>query len=218
MLSRLCQVASVAAAVLMTATAARAITFTETGDAGNVPGAAQALGPVSSGDNILGSIGLAGDSDLYSIVIGAGILTFNTFAGPNLDDPQLFLFDGAGNGIAENDDAAGGTFGLQSEISLNLAAGTYFIGISRFNNDPVNGSGNEIFNTFNGNDLNGNLLQVPDSPVGGTVLAGFQSGGGGTGSYNITFASANAIPEPAALAAFGLGLAALGFTRRRRSA
>jgi hypothetical protein len=154
------------------------------------------------------------DVDLFRYNWGGGVLTLNTFSPPNLVDPQLHLFDGTGVGIGENDDAAG----LQSEISLNLAAGAYLIGISSFNNDAldaVNGSVFGFTNTFD--DLNGNFIQGPEPGAG--LLAGWDNETSASpGSYVISFSSPTVtVPEPSLTALLSLGLVVTAFARRRPS-
>ena len=190
------------------AVTANAQIVNEIGDApGLLPG--QAVGPSTTqiiGDN------LDGTEDLFSFIWGGGDLTIDTFGSDF--DTQLHLFDGAGAGIGENDDS--GFIGVQSEIALNLAAGSYFIGLTGFNNDALDSSGADIFgftNTFD--DLNGNTIQGPeDSPAG--VLAGW-SGGGDTGNYNINFSSAVSVsvPEPSSTIVCGM-FASCVLLRRRK--
>ncbi len=86
------------------------------------------------------------DVDVYKVEITqAGDYTFDIDFG-DLDaagnvagriddaDPQLFLFDAAGNELARDDD---GGAGQDSLITETLAAGTYFVAVTAFNNDPV---------------------------------------------------------------------------------
>lgn len=204
-----------AGALVVTSANAYAVTINEIGDAGQTIDTAQIVGGVQSGDNILGSL-TQGDVDLYRFTIAAGVLTVNTFTGPQVSDPQLFLFDSAGDGIGENDDAFGG--GFQSEISLNLGAGTYHLGISVFDNDPLNSSALEV---FSGNgffiDLNNNTIQAPNTT--NALLDSWITGFSGTGNYNITFVAATApelVVEPTTLMLFGLGLITLAYSRIRR--
>lgn len=161
--------------------AANADTFVEPGDAPALP-PGQSL-PAGT-DAISGSFTDGNDVDLYSFTWSGGVLVIDTFGSP--EDTQLHLFDGAGVGIGENDDAAVG--GLQSEIALDLAPGDYFIGITTFNNDALDGFGGPIFgfnNTFT--DLNGNFIQGPESTE---PLADWDSQGFGAASdYVISFSA-----------------------------
>ena len=190
-----------------------AATFNEIGDAGQLTGTAQTV-PAGT-TNILGSIGTDQDIDLYQFGWGGGILTVDTFSAPQLDDPQLFLFDGAGNGIGENDDASG----VQSRITLNLGAGNYFVGISFYDNDPLNASANDIFQFPGFVDLAGDFIQAPTG-AGGPLLSSWVNRSSGSGTYNISFGGSTgpigAVPLPAALPLFLSGLAGLGFIARGR--
>lgn len=107
----------------------------ESGDAGQTLANAQVI-PAGSGQlgSINGSISEVNDVDLYQINVTDGAaFTATTVGGANFDT-QLFLFDASGNVIAQNDDSNG----LQSTLSnTSIAPGTYFLGISSFNNDPT---------------------------------------------------------------------------------
>jgi hypothetical protein len=67
--------------------------------------------------------------------------------------------------------------------------------------------------------INGYAISLASILGTGPVYAGFTSSNGKvTETVQIDSWSLNAVPEPASLAAFGIGLAALGMVRRRRSA
>lgn len=181
---------------------AYAVPIVEAGDAGDLLGTAQI---VSAGTtSISGSAG-GGDVDLFKFGWSGGAFSATTSAS---GDPQLFLFDSNGFGILADDDSAGG---LNSFISTVLAAGDYFLGIDGYNNEALSITGNIFNNGCCGTEL-------PTGPGAGNPLSGW-SGGGTAGTYTISFRSATAavgsVPEPASIALLGLGLAGLGFSRRK---
>jgi len=189
-------------------TAAWATTHAEVGDAGQTLGTAQMLAGGTTA--ITGS--LSSDADLFGFAWGGGAFYADTLG--SAFDTQLFLFNSAGAGVWANDD---GLSGLRSYISdAALAVGTYYLGISSFNNDPVSASG-VMFTSY------------PYGPqyaplYPGETLSSWTGGYSG-GSYIINFRSASGevvqtgdVPEPASLALIGLGLAGLAFSRKRKAA
>lgn len=153
----------------------------ESSDAGETIFGAQVIAQGTTPlDSITGTIANNNDVDLYQInVTGAQFSATTTNAAEF--DTQLFLFDENGVLLAENDDASN----LQSELTgLSLDSGTYFLGISSFNNDPSNPIGDELtFFTGTGNssgdytiELNG-VAHTPTFTLGASP-AGLPTGTG----------------------------------------
>lgn len=120
--------------------------WNEQGDAGDLPATAQI--PIGSGalTTISGSATSGGDVDMYCIgVTDPAAFTANTCGASAAWDTQLFLFRADGVGVIWDDDTCAS--GLQSEITggfanclYNAGAGNYYIAVSRYNNDPRNGT------------------------------------------------------------------------------
>ena len=206
-------------AVLAVASAATAQTWTEVGDAGDLPGNAQITegpGPLTA---ITGTIGTTTDADMYQIFItGGGTFSATTAGTPGttLGDPQLFLFNAAGIGVYANDDFGGS---LQATLPAGTALtptapGLYYLAITSFNRDPIS-PGGLIFPDVT-------TVTGPTGPGGGQPISGY-TGTGGTGSYAISLTGAEfaVIPEPGTLTLLGtgaLGLFAYGRRRRKQAA
>ena len=195
----------VTAAVLIALSGSGHAMFMEVGDAGELVGTAQ-LVPDGT-EHIMGAIDPFGDVDLYKFNHGGGSFGASTASG-TLIDTQLYLFDAGGNGIVSNDDSSG----LQSAITFSdLAAGMYFLGISVFNNEPVNAA-NELI--FADGDFGLNSPAVADA-----LLAGWDGNQvADEGSYLISFrrpTETAVIPEPTVAALLGAGLLGLSLRRRR---
>jgi hypothetical protein len=80
----------------------------------------------------------ANDIDLYKLtLVSPGVVTAAVapVAGGSPFDPYLRLFDSAGRQVAANNDFSGVYPSLES---VRLAAGTYYIGVSSFNNSGYN--------------------------------------------------------------------------------
>lgn len=125
----------------------------ESGDAGELLSDAQVIPSGTAPlDSITGTISSDNDVDLYQITVEGETFSATTTSAA-VFDTQLFLFDEDGVLLDQNDDS--GDF--QSTLSSSsLDAGTYFLGISSFNNDPV-----------------------------GSPLTGFNGGGSSNGDYTI---------------------------------
>lgn len=224
---------TMAMSVLVTALApiqAQAFTFTEVDDAGESLSTAQVI---SSGTSLLETIsgalsGFDDPADLFQISLTAGQSFFASTVGGADFDTRLFLFDANGSGIYFNDDSSGT---LQSTLPTNSSftptqSGTYYLGISGFDYNPVNAAGERIFPSFTDFPIDVPAENIftgvfgPTGPGGNAPLAGFDgailnSGG----SYTIALAEAESVPEPSfilALLVVGASGAALRSRNQRK--
>jgi hypothetical protein len=204
-------VATVGAVALLgsTAGAGHAFNFTEAGDqSATAPGSA--VGATTGTDYLNGIISSTTDADLYSFIVGATSTFRATVTGSASDplvDSQLFLFDSMGKALKANDDRSA-TNTLSRINTITLAAGTYFLGISSFDYDPTNASGNFLF-------PNAQLGQRNPISQADQLLAGWAPRSAKTspgGGYTITIDTTKKVPTPALLP----GLAALGFGAIRK--
>ncbi|MCH7639425.1 MAG: T9SS type A sorting domain-containing protein [Bacteroidetes bacterium] len=143
------------AALLMAASPVLAQNWDETedggGDAGDLPGSAQAVGagPYTS---ITGEIDSSSDVDMYQIVItdaaAFSATACNAFTAAGTIDPAIQLFAADGSGIYENDDTEGGCGfgGLLSTLPAGHAfsptedGAVYYLSVSGWQNDPLDSS------------------------------------------------------------------------------
>lgn len=198
------------------------VTWTEVGDAGNLPASAQVPLGVGSLDFIAGSIGSSTDADMYAILINDpamfGARTVNTPG--TLSDTQLWLFDAAGNGIVFNDDSSTpaslrsaigpayvGNSPLGTPAPVYSGPGIYYLAITGYNVDATS-TGGLIWNNTPFASQRG-----PDGPGAPGPITGW-TGTSVTGTYTIELTGAKFIPAPGSLALLGLG--ALAAIRRRR--
>ena len=207
----------VAASLTTLASTSRAVTFAESGDAGQTLATATLANTGGSPlTAITGTIGTTTDADLYRIFI-TNTTSFSATASSTAGiDTSLFLFTSGGVPVEANDDLSNTNFqaALPAGNSLLtiLSPGTYYLGISLSGNEAVN--------------LNNQQLFTVDQPT--TNIRGAASGlnpntegtfNGGTffaetGAYSIAITSA--VPEPSTWAALAMGSIAAGFTFLRR--
>lgn len=187
---------------------ANAATISEVGDAGNTVGTVQNIG--SGVDVIQGTIGVQGDSDLYRVFFNfTGSLTIRVFDTGGGWDPNLLVFNAAGNPIGGDDDGNGtGPSGFDSRLTFNITPGFYYIGVGPNNSNGFDASSQLIVTNDDG--------LSPFNPSG--VLSFIQGGGQGPGSYDLTFSADSApgdVPEPSTFALLGGALLAIGAARFR---
>ena len=123
--------------------------WVEAGDAGqNGIGAAQSVLTVGGLTTITGSLPSLQDVDLFKFTItspAAFSASSQINGGSSVPDTMLFLFDSAGMGVAFNDDTSGfsqgGTLPMGNALYAALAAGTYYMAISQWNNHALSVGG-----------------------------------------------------------------------------
>jgi Bacterial pre-peptidase C-terminal domain len=198
---------------LCSANSAKAFTYAESGDSGQLISTAQVVNLSNATstptDPLLTSITgstTSNNADLFGIFLTAGqLFTATTVptSGVTPYDSQLFLFNGQGFGLVANDNVSGATT-LSSINFTPTTTGTYYLAISGFNYDPRDTSGNFIFaDTRTG--------QISPG-AGAGALASWATRTGVTSaafSYNIALTGATPAPEPAMGGGF-LAFMALG--------
>jgi uncharacterized protein (TIGR03382 family) len=198
---------SIAFVVAALAGAAQGQTWTEVGDAGSLPGTAQITVGVGPLTDIIGT--LFAREDMYCIEIVDPAHFLATAVGGAGFDTQLFLFDRHGAGVSFNDDSAST---LQSTLTGAFVPGPghYFLAITQFDNDALNGAGLEMWaDTPFG-------AERPQDGAPGTIAGWSGSGDTTPKPYRIHLRGATycVVPAPGALAL--AGLAGLVGLRRRR--
>lgn len=153
-------------------------------------------------------------ADLYCIHITDYQNFRATTEGGATFDTQLWLFKMDGMGVSFNDDSENGST-LQSTLTSRFLTGNghYVIGISRYNRDAVDAGGALLWNNspFRAE-------RAPDGPGRNNPIAGWVNATADSGNYSIFLQGAEycEIPEPATLAALGLGAVSLIARRRRK--
>lgn len=173
-----------AAAAALLGGVANGQTWNEDGDAPNLlPGQeTQGAGPLTQ---INGSTNGNSDVDLYKITItDVGSFSASTI-GQTSYDTQLFLFDSNGMGVTHNDDDPNGS-GLESIITgvFVPGPGTYYLGITTYNNDAQSSGGLIWANSPFG------VERRPDGPGAGSPLSAWTASSGATGGYGIALTGA----------------------------
>lgn len=163
--------------LLHSASQLAAQSWAETGDAGPLPGTAQA--PVGNGALTTISGTLGADADVYLIQIDSPAAFAASTVGGASFDTQLFLFDERGRGITGRDDNGGGV--LQTTLTGQFVpvAGRYYLAISPWDRDPI-AAGGEIW-------ADAADERRPDGPRAKELLSGWNGTGSGS-LYTITLA------------------------------
>ena len=236
MAQKMIKAAALAGFVLAAANAfATPITYTESGDAGDiVTGAVQTVTGAAGSQvgAIKGSLtansGGIYDGDAYKIYISSpstfSATTTGFSPGINSFDSELFLFNLDGTGIAMNDDdtATGNeqsTIDAGDPLTAGLSAGYYYLLITGQGMNPTS-AGGLIFPNWTDGTTDPTGVYGPNA--GATAINGFAGSSNEGGAYSIALtgvsiaASGSTVPEPGTLA-LGLlaGLALLGALRRR---
>jgi hypothetical protein len=195
---------------------ASAATWSEVGDAGNLPATAQTPSGPGTLTSISGSISPNSDVDMFRIFINGGVPFFATTVGTagTLVDTQLFLFNSSGIGVVMNDDADNTTF--RSTIpDTSLSSGLYYLAISGWDIDPQSIGGDIFFEDTDPNETHDPGVYGPTGPGGAFPVSGWPGEPDFEGStYTIALRGASAVPEPTSMALLATG--ALPFLRRLR--
>ena len=217
------------AACLAFASSSFADTYTETGDAGDLPATAQIVsGPANTPLTlIIGSLTLTNgtsDGGMYQIFItnptAFSASTTGFFPGANNFDTQIFLFNSQGVGVVANDDAASG--GSQSNIaagSFSGLAGVYYLAIGGSGRYPTS-TGGLIFPNLTDGKTDPTVTYGPTGPGGAQPITSYTGSSNEGTNYRITLTGAQfvVVPEPGSALYVLAGLAGLGWTLRARRA
>lgn len=211
--------AGAAFTILGVGATAQAISFTESGDAGETLDTAQIVNSQLPGTPLESITGFLSDdnADLFQIFLTGGQTFSATTQGGTVLDTQLFLFNADGFGVEANDDTTPSDPEADRIRQSTLlpgglsptTSGIYYLGISGTNNDPVSSRSFPSGFIFP-DDPEG--VVGPTGPGRESPLIGFENGSGANDGYTITLTGAqfsNAAAVPFELSP-GLGSLILG--------
>ena len=222
--SRVCA----AGAVAVIAGAAAADTWTEIGDAGQLPGSEQIIGGTGALTQIIGNISSNVDVDLFRIYISDPAAFSASSTGGASFNTNMALFDASGMGVIGDDDAYGTDQSALSSGSIfsPTSPGEYLLAITNYANSASSVDG-DIF-SFDAGAMgdDGNLVAGPDG-IGGNLAIDLWNNDDiylrtdATGGYIINLTGAESIgsgggtviPLPSAA---GMGLVGLLIVASRR--
>ena len=220
---------ALATAALPLAGKLQAATYTEMGDAGDLPGSAQVVtgvvgAPLTQIGGVLTLSSSLSDSDMFQIYISnpAAFSASTTafVAGANNFDTQIFLFNSSGRGVIGNDDAASGALSSIPAGSFTSSAGYYYLLISGSGRYATS-VGGLIFPNYTDGTTDPTLAVGPTGPGGGSTITGYTGNSNDGGNYRIDLTGAQfaVAPEPSTWAFILAGTAGLaGIARLRRCA
>jgi hypothetical protein len=171
-----------AIAAALAASAARAQSWQEDGDAPNLP-----PGQSTVGDGVLtainGALSNGNDVDLYAILVdNPATFAAKTCGGTSIDS-TLYLFDENGNGISMSEDNCGAQSWITNQFVTTT--GLYYLAMTAYDYDPQDGLSQDIWN-----DSPFGEERAPDGPGAAGTLTGWAGGGGGGGAYHIELTGA----------------------------
>lgn len=168
MTARYAIVALVLLCAAILAPSARAQSWAEAGDAGNLIGTAQTTVGAGAITQITGSLPLSDDVDLYCVRL-ASVPQAGTpivqLACLGLQSPNVWLFDAAGNGVFTNETCSSG-FKTLLAPSVSMTPGIYYVGVSYYNRNPISAGGNIWTPAIPGQ-------RTPDGPGASQSLSGW---------------------------------------------
>lgn len=159
---------------------ATAHAWTETSDAGELPASAQTPSGVGALTTISGTIPATNDNDvdMYRICIPDQVDAL----AHDVVDPQQFLFDRAGLGLAANDDVVAGVDRRSRLVYSTTEPGVHYLAISRWDREPASIGGPIFPDTDQG-------VLGPTGPGGGLAVSSWINAGDAAnenGSENYT--------------------------------
>lgn len=166
------------AALVLAPLAASAQTWTESPDAGETIGTAQITTGAGALTQIDGTFQTDTDSDLYCIYINDPPTFFAGILCAAFTDPDVCLFDAAGNGLSLDDGCAGG----YTDVSNATVGGPgyYYLGVMISDAEPYSSGGTIWDPPAQGSE------RAPDGPGAVNPLLGFIPAGSAPVSYSYT--------------------------------
>lgn len=165
-------------------------TWTEQGDAGDLPATAQSVAGNGALTQINGELPNGGDVDMYKIYVSDFANFSASSVGGASFDTQMWMFDLAGFGISFNDDDNS----LQSTVTGQFLTGNgaVLIALSRYDNDARDLNNDQIWN-----DTPFGVERQPDGPgAANPVVAWGLASTGSTGPYSLFLTGAEFV-DPA---------------------